>query len=79
MISSLLKSYTCQSRELQQRTHEAAVLFLVAVMIAIGLKTHEEILVVIHCTNASSNVEREVALPIARLWLDIVTVTKIGG
>ena len=76
---SLLKPYSYQCREIQQGAHEAAVVILVAVVIAIGLETHEEILMVIHSTNAGPNVERKVALPLVRLLLNVVTITKIGS
>ena len=72
---NLLKPYSCQCRELQQGAHKAAVVFLVTVMIAIGLEAHEEILVVLHCTNAGPYVEREVALPLTWLWHNVVTIT----
>ena len=54
-------------------------MLLVAVVVAIGLEAHEEILVVVDCTDAGPYVEREVALPLAGLWLDVVTVTEVGG
>ena len=54
-------------------------MLLVTMMVAIGLETHEEILVIIYCTNASPYVEREVALSLSWLWLDVVSVTKIRG
>ena len=56
-----------------------AVVLLVAMVVAIGLEAHEEILVVVDCTDARPYVEREVALPLTGLWQDVVAITKVGG
>ena len=54
-------------------------MLLVAVVVAIGLEAHEEILVVVDCTDAGPYVEREVALPLAGLRQDVVAITKVRG